>query len=76
MRILVNVHPNSKKQRIEKDLLGILHIYITQPPLKGKANKAVIEVLVNYFKTKKSSIFLISGIKSKNKIFEIERVGE
>ena len=76
MRILVNVHPNSKKQRIEKDLLGILHIYITQPPLKGKANKAVIEVLANYFKTKKSSIFLISGIKSKNKIFEIERVGE
>ena len=53
MRILVNVHPNSKKQRIEKDLLGILHIYITQPPLKGKANKAVIEVLANYFKTKK-----------------------
>ncbi len=76
MRILVNVHPNSKKQRIEKDLLGILHIYITQPPLKGKANKAVIEVLANYFKTKKNSIFLISGIKSKNKIFEIKRVGE
>ena len=63
MRILINVHPNSKKQRIEKDLLGILHVYVIQPPLKGKANKAVIEALANYFKTKKSNIFLISGMK-------------
>ena len=72
MRISVNVHPNSKKQRIEKDLLGILHIYVIQPPLKGRANKAAIEALAKYFKIKKSNIFLISGIKSKNKIFEID----
>jgi len=74
MRISVNVHPNSKKQRIEKDLLGTLHIYVIQPPLKGKANKAVIEALANYFKTKKSNIILTSGIKSKNKFFEIGRI--
>lgn len=71
MRITVNVHPNSKKPRIEKDLLGILHIYVIQPPLKGRANKATIEALAKHFKTKKSSIYLISGIKSKIKVFEI-----
>lgn len=76
MRILINVHPNSKKQRIEKDLLGILHVYVIQPPLKEKANKAVIEALANYFKTKKSNIFLISGMKSKIKIFEIETINK
>lgn len=71
MRISVNVHPNSKKQRIEKDMLGTLYVYVIQPPLKGKANKATIEALAKYFKTKKSSVFLISGTKSKSKIFEI-----
>lgn len=76
MRISVNVHPNSKKQKIEKDLLGILHVYVIQPPLKGKANQATIEALANYFKTKKSNIFLISGVKSKIKIFEIETINE
>jgi uncharacterized protein YggU (UPF0235/DUF167 family) len=58
-------------KRKEKDLLGVLHIYVVQPPLKGKANKAAIEALAKHFKTKKSNIFLISGIKSKSKIFEI-----
>lgn len=74
MRISVKVHPNSKKQRIEKDLLGILHVYVTQPPMKGRANQATIEALAKYFKTKKSSIYLISGTKSKTKIFEISGI--
>lgn len=71
MKISVIVHPNSKKERIEKDLLGELHVYVNQPPLGGKANKAVIEALADYFKTGKSNIKLISGFKSKHKIFEI-----
>lgn len=71
MKISVIVHPNSKKARIEKDLLGTLHIYVNQPPLEGKANKATIEALADYFKISKSNISLISGLKSKHKIFEI-----
>lgn len=71
MRITVNVHPNSKRARIEKDLLGTLHVYVVQPPLQGRANQAVIEALAKHFKTKKSSIYLISGMKSKSKVFEV-----
>jgi len=71
MKITVNVHPNSKKPRIEKDLLGTLHVYVIEPPLEGRANKAVVEALAKYFKTKKNNVFLVSGTKSKNKIFEI-----
>jgi len=36
------------------------------------ANQALLELLANYFKTKKSQIKIIKGIKSKNKIIEIE----
>lgn len=75
MRISVVVHPNSKKASIEKDLLGMLHVRVREPPLGGKANKAVIEALANYFKTKKARVFLLSGLKSKNKVFEIETIG-
>lgn len=73
MKISVIAHPNSKKPRIENDLLGTLHVYVNQPPLEGKANQAVIEVLANYFKIKKSQIILLSGHKSKNKKFEITK---
>ncbi len=78
MKISVIAHTNSKKTlpdgmqaRIEKDLLGIIHIYVNQPPLEGKANKAIIKALADYFNVKKSSVLFISGEKSKNKIFEI-----
>ncbi len=71
MKISVIAHPNSKKPRIEKDLLDSLHVYVKEPPLEGKANKAVIEALEEYFHTKKNKIFLLSGEKSKNKLFEI-----
>lgn len=74
MKITVIVHPNSKKERIEKDLLGSLHIYVNAPPLEGKANKATIAALSEYFKISKSEVKLISGAQSKYKIFEIKEV--
>lgn len=73
MKIQIIAHPNSKKPRIEKDLLDSLHVYVSQPPLEGKANKAVIEALADYFKVKKSQVRIISGEKSKNKIAEIAK---
>ncbi len=78
MKVSVVAHPNSKKTlpagrqaRIEKDLLDTLHAYVNQPPLEGKANRAVIEALAEYFKIKRNCVRLLSGEKSKNKLFEI-----
>lgn len=72
MKISVIVHPNAKRERIEKDLLDTLHVYVNQPPLEGKANNATIEALADHFKTSKSNIKLFSGAKTKYKIFEID----
>ncbi len=71
MKIAVIAHPNSKQPRVEKDLLGNIHVYVNAPPLEGKANREVAESLADYFKVKKSQVELISGAKSKNKLFEI-----
>jgi uncharacterized protein YggU (UPF0235/DUF167 family) len=71
VKILIIAHPNSKKPRIEKDLFDILHVYVSEPPLEGKANNAVRVALADYFKVKKSAVLIVSGKKSKNKTFEI-----
>jgi len=71
MKISIIAHPNSKKPGIEKDLLKTLHIYVSEPPLKGKANNAIREALAKYFEVRKSNVTLVSGEKSKNKVFEI-----
>jgi uncharacterized protein (TIGR00251 family) len=72
MRITIIAHPNSKKPRVEKDLFGTIHVYVNQPPLEGKANKAVIESLAEYFKTSKSKVILVRGEKSKQKVFNVD----
>ena len=72
MIISIIAHPNSKKPRIEKDLFGTLHVYVNQPPLEGKANKAVAEALAEHLKISKSKVSLLRGGKSKQKVFNIE----
>lgn len=49
--------------------MGIIGYNISH--IEGKANKAVIEALTEYFNVKKSHIILLSGEKSKIKLFEI-----
>ncbi len=71
MKVSVIAHPNAKKPRVEKDLLDTLHVFVSEPTLEGKANRAVIEALAEYFHTKRGNIILLSGEKSKNKLFEI-----
>ncbi len=71
MKISVIAHPNAKKERIEKDLMGAFHVYVNKPPLENKANKEIIKSLADFFKTKKSNIILLSGEKSKHKTFNI-----
>ena len=71
MKINVIVHPNSKKARIEKDLLNFTHIYVSEPALENRANLAVIKAISNLYNVPRSSVTLIFGAKSKVKVFEI-----
>ncbi len=71
MKVKVIAHVNSKKPRIEKDLLGNLHIYVSEPAMENRANIAIIEALCEHFSVKKNQIIFLSGQKSKNKLFEV-----
>jgi uncharacterized protein (TIGR00251 family) len=70
MRITVRVVPNAKKERIEAFASG-LKVYVTAPALEGKANKRLLEVLAAYLKLKKSSLKIIKGESSRNKVVEV-----
>ena len=77
MKISVKVIPNAKQNEVvddSVDLLGarILKVKVNQPPEDGKANKAVIELLAEYFKIRKSAVSIIAGDFSRNKIIEIK----
>lgn len=65
--IQVRVIPNAKRNEIKKENKG-LKVYLTAPPVEGKANKLLIEILAKHFNYKKSNLRIIKGEKSKNKV--------
>jgi uncharacterized protein (TIGR00251 family) len=69
--IEVRVQPNASRNRIVEDDSGFLKVYVTTVPEDGKANKAVQELLAQFYKIAKSKVVLKKGQKDKNKIFEI-----
>jgi uncharacterized protein YggU (UPF0235/DUF167 family) len=71
MKVSVTVHPNSKTSKVEKNENDHLHIFITESPIEGRANGATIKALSKICNVPKSSIKLLRGVKSRNKIFEI-----
>ena len=71
MKITAKIKPSAGRNEIRRLDGGIYEIFITAPPERGKANKAVLELLAEYFKISKSSIRIKTGKTSRKKIFLI-----
>lgn len=71
MRVSVFVHPKSRYPRVEKRG-DTLHIYVSSPAIHGEATEAARRMLAQWYHVSKTSVALVKGIRSKNKIFSIE----
>jgi uncharacterized protein (TIGR00251 family) len=71
VKVRVAVKPNSRKESLEVLPDGSVLARVNAPPVGGKANERVIELLAKLFKVPKSRVELISGSSSKKKLFEI-----
>jgi len=71
LKIIVNVKPNSKTQKVEKKGNEFI-VWLKSPPVDGKANKELIEVLAKYFDVKKRDIEIKSGATSRKKLIIIK----
>jgi len=72
MKINVRVKPGSKQEKIDEIDKNNFTIWLKEKPDKGMANKGLIKLLKKYFKVPISNIRIQSGLKSKNKVVEIE----
>lgn len=71
MKISVQVKLNAKKESIERLDDGSFVIRLRVPPVDGKANERIIELLAEHFNRPKSSVQIVAGQKSKKKTFNI-----
>lgn len=70
MKIFIKAKPDSKENRVEKiDDLNFI-VFVKDPPVQGRANRAIIKLLSEYFHT--SRVRIVSGHISRNKTVEIK----
>lgn len=67
------VEPISLFSDARQKSISVYVVSVKEPAVDGKANKAIINALADYFNTAPSLITLVSGATAKQKIFEIEQ---
>lgn len=69
MNIHIKVKPNSDKQEIKKISENEYVVHLKNHPEDNKANIELMKLLKKHFK---KNIKIISGLKSRNKIIQME----
>lgn len=71
MKIFVKAKPNSREEKIEKIDETHFIISVKEPPVGGKANRAIIQACADYFGCAPSTISIMAGLTSREKVLEI-----
>lgn len=71
MKISVKVKPNSSDNAVEQIDATHYVVSVTAPPVQGKANAAVIELLADHLHLAKSLLSIKRGANTKKKTIEI-----
>lgn len=72
-RVFVRVIPNAARSAVEELPGGELLVRVPAPPVEGRANEAARRVLAEHFGVPVSQVQLLSGARSRRKLFQIWR---
>lgn len=72
MKLFVTAKTNAREEKVESidDTHFVVRVKAT--PVEGKANKAIAKALAKHLQIAPSRLILVSGTKSKSKVFEYE----
>jgi uncharacterized protein (TIGR00251 family) len=71
VKLPIKVIPASSQNKVMDFREGVLRVKVSAPPEKGKANKAVIRLLSEFFGVDPSKVIVSSGGANPRKIIEI-----
>ena len=73
MKIDIKVIPKAKRNLIREEEHGRYKVYLNAPAVDGKANKAVIGLLAEFFGVRRSEIEIIKGLRAREKTIFINK---
>lgn len=71
MKLSIRVTPNAKRDEILGWKGDVLRVKVSAPPVDGKANAALIELLAEALGIAKSAITIIAGVAARSKVIEL-----
>ena len=76
LTINVHVQPNARRNEVVGFKEGVLRVKIAAPPVKGKANKELVDFLSKLLGVSKSSITIEKGLTSSRKVIAVEGLSQ
>jgi uncharacterized protein len=71
LEVKLHVLPRAKRCEISGVYSGALKLRITAPPVDDAANRAIIEFFSALLSISKSSLRILAGLKSRDKVLQI-----
>ena len=77
MRLALRVQPGAKRSTLLARLAsGEWKVAVAAPPLEGRANEAVVELVSELLGVKRRQVTVARGASSRSKLVEVEGVSE
>lgn len=76
VRIKVRLTPRASREEIGGVRDGALQVRVTAPPAENKANAALCKLLAKQLSVAKGRVSVVGGGKSRDKVVQVEGVGE
>jgi uncharacterized protein len=70
----VRLQPRAKKTAIIGEMDGALKLSVTDPPVEGRANDALVRFIADLLKVSRSSVTIAAGASTRNKVIRVEGV--
>lgn len=70
----VKVHPRARHNALAGEVGEALKVALTAPPVAGRANEACVEFLAELLRVPRSSVTIVAGQGSRNKVVRIAGV--
>ena len=75
-KISVRVRPNARRDELVGIREGVLVMLVAAPALDGRANRALCRVLAKRVGVAPSSVTIVHGERSRNKLVQVEGVDQ
>ena len=74
MELRVRVTARASRDELAGLRDGVLHVRVTAPPVDGRANQAVCKLIARAVGVGKTSVSVIRGERSRDKVVQVEGV--